>query len=489
MSKQNLPDYVASATPNPVANRVGWLTTTAASYAGIMLWFVFWQAVPNGGSDLSGGTLACGLPLAILSLVLAAFICYSCYYLVPGMLGMKTGLPLYIVGTSTYGVTGGFFMPGFLMGLLQFGWLAVNSYFVGLLLAAIFGGSPHETLHFTLAVLWAIGAGWIGLNGIRYVGLFASYIPVLPLFVLAFLLYKTLPHINNFNLDLVIQASQTTNNPPVLYGSQFLGVLTLMGAYVVGFFATAGAAGCDFGMNNKDAKAVRWGGLVGVFGVTVLTGTCSLLIVCGAWGMPEFREAIIGLANKSNATLLNPVDLIALIAGEQWKNILMFLLVISAFPSACFSTLIASNSFKTTLPKVNPYLSCGLGVFAACMLVLTTLAGRAGDVFTVIGAAFGPVCGSMMADYILAGYRWAGPRAGFNPAGWLAWLLGLATGSITLLAKMFGFTLPFVIPCPPVAAFLVGLCFYFLFASLGLQSQVLNMPQRIDQNDSSTISE
>ncbi len=60
-------------------------------------------------------------------LVIAALICHFLFYLVPGRLGQKTGLPLYVVGTSTYGVTGGLFMPGFLMGLLQFGWLAVNA--------------------------------------------------------------------------------------------------------------------------------------------------------------------------------------------------------------------------------------------------------------------------------------------------------------------------------------------------------------------------
>ena len=49
------------------------------------------------------------------------------FYLVPGLLGMKTGYPLYVVGSSTYGTVGGFLMPGLLMGLLQFGWLAVNS--------------------------------------------------------------------------------------------------------------------------------------------------------------------------------------------------------------------------------------------------------------------------------------------------------------------------------------------------------------------------
>ena len=39
----NLPDYVASAQPVPLANRVPWYKSTAQTYAGIMLWFVFWH--------------------------------------------------------------------------------------------------------------------------------------------------------------------------------------------------------------------------------------------------------------------------------------------------------------------------------------------------------------------------------------------------------------------------------------------------------------
>ena len=133
-----LPDYVASAVPIPQGNRAPWYKNTAQTYAGIMLWFVFWSVVPLGaaigeeGVDLvrsafAGGTLAQGLGVAFLALIAAALACHFLFYLVPGMLGMKTGLPLYIVGTSTYGVRGGLLMPGFLMGLLQLGWVAVNS--------------------------------------------------------------------------------------------------------------------------------------------------------------------------------------------------------------------------------------------------------------------------------------------------------------------------------------------------------------------------
>ena len=39
----------------------------------------------------------------------------------------------------------------------------------------------------------------------------------------------------------------------------------------------------------------------------------------------------------------------------------MYLLAIAAFPSACFSAFIAANSFKTTLPTVNPFITVGIG--------------------------------------------------------------------------------------------------------------------------------
>lgn len=477
MSQQNLPGYVASAVPNPFSKRVGWLTSTAASYAGVMLWFVFWQDVPTGGTAFKAGTLACGLQFAIVSLIIAAAICYLLFYKVPGMLGMKTGLPLYIVGTSTYGVKGGFFMPGFLMGLLQFGWLSVNAYFAGLLLAQSFGGAEGSTLHLAIGVVWAVFALFIGLNGIKYVGMLGSFMPIIPLFILGYLLYKTYGTVELFKEGLLAPTNTHTVN---LYGLPNFGVLSLMCAYVVGFFATAGAAGCDFGMNNKNASAVKWGGLVGVFGVTVLTGVCALLIVAGIYGNPEYAQAL-----EAKGNIVNPVALMNIVVGEKIGKIFMFLLVIAAFPSACFSTLIAANSFKTTLPKVNPYISCGLGVLAACALVITGLAGKAGDVFTVIGASFGPVCGSMVAEYIINKGRWAGPRAGFNPAGWLAWIFGFTVGSITLLAKMFGYELLFTIPCPPVSAFIVGFVLYLIFAALRCQSRVLDMPQRIDLDEPS----
>ncbi len=71
--------------------------------------------------------------------MIAALICHFLFYSCRAGWDRKTGLPLYVVGTSTYGVTGGLFMPGLLMGLLQFAWLAVNANGVAEILCKGFG--------------------------------------------------------------------------------------------------------------------------------------------------------------------------------------------------------------------------------------------------------------------------------------------------------------------------------------------------------------
>ncbi|MDR1382265.1 MAG: hypothetical protein LBJ67_00240 [Planctomycetaceae bacterium] len=461
-----LPDYVASAQPNPQNKRAGWLTTTAAGYAGVMLWFAFWQDVPTGGQGVSGGTLASGLPLAIGALILAALLCHFLYYLVPGLLGMKTGLPLAVVGTSTYGVTGGYLMPGLLMGLLQFGWLSVNAYFAGLLLADPFlAGNLKEAagtpLHCGIGIVWALIAMFIGLKGIQYVGKISSFMPIIPIVILVILLVKTIGAAGSFDAAKIPDVAE---NGVKLYGSQSLGVVSLMCTYVIGFFATAGAAGVGFGSANQDKKAVQMGGLVGVVLPTIASGSIALIVV----------------ASQSHSGVASTTSLLNTILDDKFGAVCMFLLAISAFPSACFCTLIAADCIKTSFPKINPWVSCGLGVLAAIILVVTGLAGEAGAVFTVIGASFGPICGAMAADYFLSGKKWAGPRAGFNPAGWLSWLFGFIVGGATLVVTNLGGTMPFEIPCPPLSAFIVGFVLYLIFAKAGLESQKLNLPQRID---------
>ena len=165
------------------------------------------------------------------------------------------------------------------------------------------------------------------------------------------------------------------------------------------------------------------------------------------------------------------------IVGEKAAAVFMYLLAIAAFPPACFSAFIAANSFKTVLPSVKPLISCGIGSLVAIGLVIGGLAGKAIVVFSIIGASFGPVCGAMMADYFLSGCKWNGPRASFNPAGWISWIVGFAVGAVEFIAMIPGLEcLSGQVPCPPVAAFVVGFVLYLILGKVGLQSRTLQMP-------------
>jgi cytosine permease len=466
------------AKPNPPGNRTPWYKSTAPTYAGIFLWFVFWQDAASGGGNtneglclLPGGILSKGVGLALLGLIVAALLCHFLFYLVPGLLGLKTGLPLYVVGTSTYGVQGGLFMPGFLMGILQFGWLGVNAYFSSLLLSSAFGGSPVAQK--IIAVLWAAGAAFVGLKGIQYVGKIATYLPLIPLAILLILFVKTVGTVGDFDPETSISAV-TANNAKVVaeaaakgetmelpyteaLGS--LGVIAMLITYVVGFFATAGAAGVDFGMGNRHEKDVSMGGLVGIAGAAIVTGGLAILIVAGAYGA----------ANGADATTLRATNLMAHIMGsERTGAVMWFLLAVAAFPPACFSSFIAANSFKTTLPKVNPSVSVGIGAAVSAVLAVTGWAGDVMSVFGIIGASFGPVCGAMAVDYLLAGQRWAGPRAGWNLAGWISWVAGFIVGMLPLVSSV-------KIPAAPLMAFIVGAGLYFILVKAGMESKVLEM--------------
>jgi cytosine permease len=177
---------------------------------------------------------------------------------------------------------------------------------------------------------------------------------------------------------------------------------------------------------------------------------------------------------EGKEVILKPTALMETIMGAGTAKIFWLLLAIAAFPPACFSSLIAAASFKNTLPKVNPFVSCGIGTAASIALIVSGKAGDAAAVFGVIGASFGPICGAMTADYILSGMKWPGPRAGFNMAGWISWAVGFVVGAFGFFGPLLG--TEFQMPCPPVAAIIVGFVLYAVLAKLGLESTQLEMP-------------
>lgn len=439
-----LPDYLTSAKPNPTSNRGPWYKNTAPTYAGIFLWFVFWDSMSANG--LSTG----GLGATLLGIVLAGVICHFLFFLVPGLLGMKTGMPLYVVGSSTFGAAGALIMPGFLMGALQFGWLGVNTFGSADALAK---GFHMQSLYIPLCIIWAVGAAFVGMKGIQYVAKVATYLPLIPLVVLL--------------VGLGMFGGAAPDYKPTAPAAGVCGcpceTIMLMIAGIVGFFATAGAAGVDICTSSRDKKDVSMGGIVGIIIAIVFTAGISVIAVAGARASGVIGPDVVNMTAALEKKL-----------SSGWFAAIMIGLTLASFPGACFSSFIAANSFKTVMPKVNPYLSVGIGVVVSIILAITGYASKLPSVFGLIGASFGPICGAMLVDYLLAGGKWSGPRAGFNPAGWTAWLLGFIVG--ILPNSLLPAAVQVNVPCAPVAAFVVGAVVYFVCAKLGMQSAVVPLP-------------
>ena len=108
----------------------------------------------------------------------------------------------------------------------------------------------------------------------------ATWLPLIPVAVLVILLVKTWSGLNRpelFSRMLPADADLSLR----LTEWQVIGFLC---TYIVGFFATAGAAGVDVAANARNQDDVHIGGLTGIVLPAVLAGEATILIVAGAYG-------------------------------------------------------------------------------------------------------------------------------------------------------------------------------------------------------------
>jgi cytosine permease len=289
----------------------------------------------------------------------------------------------------------------------------------------------------------------VGIKGIQYVAKVSLLLNAIPLLMILLVFFKTASGVSNFTVP---------KPDPTL-------AFVLMLQVIIGFFATAGAAGVDFGMNSRNESDVRWGGLVGITGAIIVAGALPLLSVAGAHGSDP------GLTGYNYDAVIGTI-------GGFLATAMFFLFAVASIVPACFCAFIAGNSFSTMLPGVPRMSSTMAGVTVALILAITGYAADLGSVFSIVGASFGPICGAMVADYLLSGRRWAGPRAGINWAGYLAWALGFIVGILPLgilpvPADVVRWFQPAV-----VYSFVTGFIVYVIVAKAGGQPQVVELQQK-----------
>ncbi len=460
MSNGQLPAYLTSAKPNPLENRAPWYRNIAPAYFGIFMWIAFYNGI---GTALPVG----GLDAALGGLVIGAVLSYFLFYHVFGMLGMKTGLPLYVVGSSTFGTKGGYLFPGVFMGLLQIGWYSVATYFAAKLVLSGLGADAasmrtlydpdkanqgFSVLFVVVAIAWGYIFALFGAFGIKYVAAISSYLPWVAVAMLGIAGVCALPHVGDFKFT------------PAEGGGSLAGACMVINM-VIGFFATAGAAGVDFGTAARNPEDVKAGGLTGVTLSILVAGGLALIIAAGALGM---QPSVNPLVENSLA-----------VVSPGLSQIMLVLFAIGSMAPACFCSSIIGNSLSTMIPSLPRVPLTLAGATIGIILAASGVAGNLGAFFGLIGASFGPICGAMVADYLLSGKKWAGPREGVSLAGYAAWVIGFAVG-ICNNPMVVGLLKTEILPVwhpTGVYSFIVGFIVYAVLAKAGLQGRPVQLPQ------------
>jgi len=169
-----------------------------------------------------------------------------------------------------------------------------------------------------------------------------------------------------------------------------------------------------------------------------------------------------------NLSSYNFDALIGVIGGPLSRAIFI-LYAIASVPGACFCGFIMGNSFSTMLPNLRRTPVIMAGVTVSVILASTGVASHLVPFFQIIGASFGPVCGAILADYLLSGKKWTGPREGINFAGYGAWAAGFLVGIVPFLpglAQWKGYLAP-----ATVYSTITGFVVYVVLAKVGWQSR------------------
>jgi len=454
MTNQSLPNYLSAASANPAENRGPWYKNTAPAYAGIFLSVPFM-------AGMAGGLAFGSISAALIGLVMGAFFCLVIYY-VPAKLGMETGMPLYVVASSTFGSTGGILVPGLLMGVVQIFWHAVfTTSAAGFFMEAI-GRSPADSqlLYWVVCAVWGLSMALVGALGIGLLGKLSSWLPIFPLAFIALAAFANKSGVANFSNNVIA-------SPEVAGVAISLAMFAALQS-TAGFFASAGVAGTDFGMNSRNENDVALGGFFGITVAAVVAGALAILAIAGAAGKNPEIAAKVASGDVFDAFFASIAETGGLAKVSAW------VFVIACICPTGFCAFLASNAFATMLPKL-PRVPMTL--VAGCIGVVLAATGMASNLvsfFLMVGAAFGPIAGVMLADYIRSG-GWNGPRKGINWAGYIAWAFGLVLGLLGVITKKkFGYGLESLIPMVAAAAA------YFALAGLGLEPETISLEEKSD---------
>ena len=511
MSHHARPTPVAESTEGIVLRP--WQSGLAPQYITLFLWVAFYDRLAT--STLAAG----GLAWTALGVVVGGLIGFLFFFYVPAMWGLTSRRSLIGVAEATFGRSGARWLPGGLVGMAQVFWFALGNFFATTymlegLAACRLTGSPEFTrtwhgltlggpLFLTTALVWTLAfaatARWL----LRVIAAIMLVYPIVPAAALGLAMIWNLGGLAAFDPGMLLVEGM---RPAREAGRQ---TLWAMVQWTCGFSAAAGLAAADWGAASRDARDVRVGGLVGMVLAPTIVIILALATVAGAYGrrppplLPTARADLdralimrgqgpvvdrarhdLEVADSAAKARLTFRSALKDGIGGPLAGGMLIAFALASMAPAVYAAFVAGERFESLGGRVSRTTWTFLAALASYPLVAFGVPARSNWIFGLLGAAFAPVAGAMVADAIRHRGRWPGPRSGVNAAGWLAWGTGLAVGLVPVFGPILGQPEWASFQPSTVYAGLAALVAYFVFASLGLEA-----PSQAEMNPSPPIFE
>jgi cytosine permease len=476
-----------------------WQTGLAPVYIGTFLWIAFFdqlgrRALPLGGLGWSMLGAAAAGPLAYLLMFRPA-----------GLWGHRVGKPSKIVSTSTFGVRGAKLVPGLLLGIAQVVLFAVGvGYaieltFQGLVLVGLVdplslrptrlgGATLKSPLYLATALVWAVVTALISLRFTRWIAYLMQYFPIFPAIAIGAAMMAMMTGLRSFEPSGFDPALPSTFVPQ---GEARLRAFLLTFQWVFAFSAMGGAMGADWGSGSLDAKDVKVGGWVGIGVTPAIISALALISVAGFEGSKRAESAIEetrivrstiqelapsgpGASGRPVAGLDAPPFTFRAVAnggfGRFLGGLMLVVFGLSSLAPAVYSSFTFGLQFKDLGPGISRLTWTMLATCSAWLLIVGGWFDRTEVAFNLLGATFAPAAGAIAADYRRQKGRWPGPREGFNPAGLIAWAVGVGVGLAPIVGRALGWERLANFQPAALWAFVAAFLAYEMLALIRLES-------------------
>ncbi len=470
-----------------------WQTGLAPVYIGIFLWIAFFDQI--GRKALPLGALGG----AFLGVFVAGPLAYLFLFRSSALWGHRSGKPLDVLATATFGVSGAKVVPGFLLGVAQVilfavavGY-AVELTFQGLILGGLIdprsvkagsgsGAFTRSPLYLATVLFWAVATALVSMRFTRWIGYLMQFFPIFPALMLGGAMIATLNGLRTFQPINLLPPSTNPNLPTFL--------LTLQ--WVFAFSSMAGVMGADWGLGSLTLRDVKLGGWVGMAFAPSIVAILALIAVAGFEGSkmapkmteekpvyrpqgPSIEAAGVSFLNPPSPGLEVPAYSFRGVMTGAFPGRLGALILVTfglgSLAPAVYASFAFGNRFKELGPGISRFAWTMMGTAAAWLIVVGGWYDRTETIFNILGAVFAPVAGAFAADYRRHKGQWPGPRTGTNPAGLLAWGVGLTVGLCPTIGQTFGADRLTNVQPAAILAFLASYLTYEVLAMIRFESK------------------